>query len=391
MAARIAAMADQLAARGALTDPSWRGVLGEVPRHLFAPPVAWAAPEDGPRYRIDARKDPVAWWEAVYEPGTAVLTQFDDGAASEGAASRDPRVPTSSLSAPEIVVPFLELLHPFGGQRVLDVGTGTGWTAGLLCERVGDAHVVSIDIDEGVAAQAAANLHEAGFRPQLRTGDAAVDLGEEQDFDLIHVTCGVTAVPYGWVERMRPGGAIAFPWMPDFSYGYRVRLDVLPDGTATGRLAGSAGYMMLRSQRRHRATPAKEWPAAVPEFAASTTRMDPRLLWHTPGGGLEAAMSGLVPGVRAALFHDSEPTGEATLWLLEACGPGGSWASVDYAPGSKEFAVEQAGERRLWEEAEVAYVQWLRWGRPALHRFGLTLTPQGQHLWLDDPATTVNP
>ncbi|MFC5747402.1 hypothetical protein [Actinomadura rugatobispora] len=94
-------------------------MLREVPRHLFAPSAAWANPATDPRYRIDARKDPAAWWEAVDEP----------------------RQPTSSLSAPNIVLPFLELPHPLRGQRVLNIGTG--WTAALLCKRVGERHVVS--------------------------------------------------------------------------------------------------------------------------------------------------------------------------------------------------------------------------------------------------------
>lgn len=378
--ARIDALVDQLVARGDLADDSWRAVLHAVPRHLFAPPVAWAAPFGGPRHKIDVREDPAGWWQAVYDPGAAILTRFGDD---------EPRAPVSSLSAPNIVLPFLELLHPIGGQRTLDVGTGTGWTAALLSERVGAHNVVSVEIDEQVARQAAANLEALGVRPTLITGDAVTCLPEQEMFDLVHVTCGVTELPYAWVRQTRPGGALVFPWMPDFSYGYRVRLDVLPDGVATGRLAGAAGFMMLRSQQGHRTTPMGEWVAAVKDAAASTTRLDPRLLWHTPGGGLEAAMSALVPGVRADLVYDPEPTGEATLWLLEATGPGGSWASVDYVPGEDEFAVEQAGDRRLWDEAEAAYFQWIRWGRPDLERFGLTVTPDGQQVWLDDPGNPI--
>ncbi|SEG70905.1 protein-L-isoaspartate(D-aspartate) O-methyltransferase [Thermomonospora echinospora] len=392
--ALVDALADRLTVSGAMTDPSWREVLREVPRHLFAPPVAWAAPGGGGPYRIDVRKDPARWWEAVYAPGTVVLTQFEDGAADITGEPDEPGelgAPTSSLSAPDIVLPFLELLHPIPGQRILDVGTGNGWTAALLCERVGDRHVVSAEVDERVAAQAAANLETAGYAPELIVGDAASCLpdGGGVPFDIVHVTCGVATLPYAWVQRARPGAAIAFPWMPDFGYGYRVRLDVMPDGTALGRLAGSAGYMMMRSQRGHRSTPVREWTAAVEDFATSETRLDPRLIWHTPGGGLEAAMSMLVPGVRAALFHDTEPTGESTLWLLDAAGPGGPWASVDYVPGKDHFTVEQAGDRKLWDEVEAAYFQWVRWGRPGLDRFGLTVAPDGQRVWLDDPVPHI--
>ena len=50
----------------------------------------------------------------MYDPATAVLTQYDD-------AADGPRNPTSSLSAPNIVLDFLELLHPLTQQRVLEV------------------------------------------------------------------------------------------------------------------------------------------------------------------------------------------------------------------------------------------------------------------------------
>ena len=45
----------------------------------------------------------------------------------------------------------------------------------------------------------------------------------------------------------------------------------------------------------------------------------------------------------------------------------------------------QYGPRRLWDEVSAAYLRWARLGRPALDRFGLTITPDGQHLWLDTP------
>ncbi|RFS86287.1 hypothetical protein D0T12_06685 [Actinomadura spongiicola] len=101
--------------------------------------------------------------------------------------------------------------------------------------------------------------------------------------------------------------------------------------------------------------------------------------------------AGLVPGVRGDLFYGTEPTGEATLWLLDAAGPGCSWASVDHVPGEDAFVVEQAGGRRLWDEVEAAYFQWLRWGRPALTRFGLTVTSDGQRVWLDEPTDLIGP
>ncbi|HEY2574829.1 MAG TPA: hypothetical protein VGI74_00830, partial [Streptosporangiaceae bacterium] len=67
----------------------------------------------------------------------------------------------------------------------------------------------------------------------------------------------------------------------------------------------------------------------------------------------------------------------------------GSWAACDYEPGHNDFEVTQYGGRRLWDEVSAAYLRWLTMGRPALDRFGLAITPEGQHIWLDTPDRIV--
>jgi protein-L-isoaspartate(D-aspartate) O-methyltransferase len=62
---------------------------------------------------------------------------------------------------------------------------------------------------------------------------------------------------------------------------------------------------------------------------------------------------------------------------------------VDYEPGRAEFAVEQSGGRRLWDEAAAAYLQWVAWGSPEQDRFGMTVTPEGQTIWLDSPHNPI--
>ncbi|MFJ7248085.1 hypothetical protein ACIQWA_26125 [Kitasatospora sp. NPDC098652] len=66
---------------------------------------------------------------------------------------------------------------------------------------------------------------------------------------------------------------------------------------------------------------------------------------------------------------------------------GGSWAAVDWdgTRGAERYTVWQHGPRRLWEEVEGAYRWWLENGRPGPERFGLTVTPDGQWVWLDKP------
>jgi protein-L-isoaspartate(D-aspartate) O-methyltransferase len=77
------------------------------------------------------------------------------------------------------------------------------------------------------------------------------------------------------------------------------------------------------------------------------------------------------------------------MWVLDRDDHRGPWASVDYEPGRPDYEVQQAGNRDLWDEVEVACIQWLKWGRPDITRFGMTVTPTAHTVWLDDPGNAV--
>lgn len=372
VAGRIACLADQLAAEGHLADQAWRDGLDAVPRHLFAPPRGYAMPgrEDGPAaHVIDREADPGGWWDAVYSD-MAIVTQRDDGAGDP--ASSD-GMATCSLSAPCVVFPFLELLAPAPGQRILEIGTGTGWTAALLSARVGEQGVTSIEIDPALIAVAAGNIKAAGYAPELITGDGAGGHKAGAPFDGIHVTCGVTEIPYEWIRQLRPGGVAVLPWMPDGRAGYQVRLVAGADGTATGTIHGPAGYMLLRSQR---GSGVLWWPHHAGEADVTTTRTDPREI-ASAGCGAQLAITAAVPGLLVLPRPDDD--GSLSLLLAETGNPDGSWAACDSCDMG-EHQVNQYGERRLWDEAEAAYLRWVSLGSPGKEKYRLTVTPEGQHL-----------
>ncbi|WP_242909787.1 methyltransferase domain-containing protein [Actinomadura terrae] len=372
----IQGLADQLAASGHLSDPAWHQALHAVPRHLFAPSLAWVDGGNGPDRLVDRAADEEAWLEAVYS-NNSIATQFDDGATPLEAGGENY---TSSLSAPGVVIAFLQLLGLSDHHRVLEIGTGTGWTAGLLAHRAGDHNVVSVEIDGALSASAGEHLKAAGLSPRLIVADGADGWPAGAPYDRVHVTCGVREVPYAWVEQTRPGGRVVFPWVPGFGYGHKARLRVTSDGRAIGGFCGDAGYMMLRSQRFEHYAPTVE-----KEGEQSTTRLDPR----TATGdsyGCDVAVAALVPGLAAV----EEETGQGGV-RLHLRDPEGSWALADYEPGREDYAVAQAGPRRLWSEVETAYLRWVSWGCPGRDRFGITVTGEGQRIWLDSPGNPIAP
>jgi protein-L-isoaspartate(D-aspartate) O-methyltransferase len=356
-------------------DSTWRAAYDAVPRHLFAPARGWIKPdgvEETDGYPVDRDVDPAAWWEAVYSD-SAVITQIDDG---EGDPVTGQGSYTSSMSSPGAVFSSLRHLYPHDGHRVLEVGTGTGWTAGLLSARLGAACVTSIEVDPAVAEQAAKNLSGAGYQPHLVVGDGGDGWPDGAPYDRVHVTCGVRTVPWSWVWQTRPGGVIVAPWNPGWIYGHLLRLVVGHDH-AVGRLVTSAGYMMMRSQRHPR--PRRD--GTRPE--QSTTSLDPRtILWD--GYGADIAITALVPGV---VSRSSSENGrlELRMWDGE-----GSWASTAYEPGCRDYEVLTHGPRRLWDEVADAYLTWVGWGRPDRGRFGITVTPKDQQVWLDFPDKVIS-
>ncbi|MFC6933767.1 methyltransferase domain-containing protein [Actinomadura yumaensis] len=219
------------------------------------------------------------------------------------------------------MVAFLELLGLMDHHRVLEIGTGTGWTGGLLAQRLGDQNVTSVEIDPMVASIASENLKKAGHRPRLIVADGADGWPSGAPYDRVHVTCGVRDVPYAWVRQLRPGGRMVFPWMPGFAYGHRTWLTATADGRAIGRFAGNAGYMMLRSQRFGDYAPTVE-----EEGEQSETQVDPRAVAGT-SYGCDVAIAGMVPGV--ASVEEEAGDGRIRLHLRD---PDGSWLSPTFSP-----------------------------------------------------------
>ncbi|MDT3399001.1 protein-L-isoaspartate(D-aspartate) O-methyltransferase [Streptomyces sp. B1866] len=343
--------------------PHLADALVRVPRHHFIPARAWARPASGRGRWIDRQADPTAWWEAVCSD-TVVYTQLDDGRTelTEANASRT-FAPTCSATSPLLVTAFLRHLAPRAGDRVLEVGTGTGWTAGLLAYLTGDPErVTTVEIDGGLAATAEANLRAAGVAPRVVTGDGQAGDTAAAPFDRTHVTCGVRDIPYAWVEQTRPGGVVVLPYQPTMRL---LRLTVRDDGTAVGRLHDPCSFTPLRSQRPPRAARVPT-PPRVRTLAGDTAHLlDPR-------PGLQILLDVVVGDVPWT-------TDEGTT-LLSA---GGSHAEV------RGDQVTQSGPRDLWDEAERVCEEWLKRGSPGLDRLGVTVTPNAQYVWLDDPGVPV--
>ncbi len=219
----------------------------------------------------------------------------------------------------------------------MEIGTGTGYNAALLADRLGAENVVSIEIDPEIAQQARTNLTAVDRNVCVITGDGALGYPPAAPYDRVIATCSVELVPWTWVAQTRPGGVIVTPWGPPMANDHLLRFEVGSD-SAVGTIVDSVGFMRLRAQRWKFTDEPDDFPRIA---ARSDTDLDPREVL----GNHATLAVGLHLGECHKIFETDKATGGEILWLLAA----DSWASVT---GGQ---VRQAGARKLWDEAVTAY------------------------------------
>ena len=102
------------------------------------------------------------------------------------------------------------MLGPAAGERVLEIGTGSGYQAALL-SRLG-AEVYSVERLGALAARARQNWHRAGVGPaRIRVGDGTLGWPEESPFDAILVSAAAPAVPGPLLDQLAPDGRMVIP------------------------------------------------------------------------------------------------------------------------------------------------------------------------------------
>lgn len=115
-----------------------------------------------------------------------------------------------TISQPYIVALMTSLAQPRAGQKILEVGTGSGYQAALLSHLV--AKVYSIEIVEPLAMQASARLRQLGHRNvEVRHGDGYLGWPDRAPFDGIIVTAGARHVPRPLLGQLKPGGRMVIP------------------------------------------------------------------------------------------------------------------------------------------------------------------------------------
>src|ERR1700729_65451 len=228
-------VAEVLATSGIRDEPI-AAALRDVPRHLFLPHLP---PEEA--YLDDA-----------------IVTKRD----AEGQ-------PISSSSQPAIMAIMLDQLDLAPGQRVLEIGAGTGYNAALISHIVGPSGtVVSVDIDPELVQTAREHLARAGFGAVTVTcADGAGGDPGHAPYDRIIATVGVSDLAPAWLAQAVPRGRIGVPLDVrgiQLSAAFERADPALPGGPWTSRSLAPCGFMRMRGSLAGPERVVQLVPAPVP-------------------------------------------------------------------------------------------------------------------------------
>ena len=139
-----------------------------------------------------------------------------------------------TISQPFIVALMTDLLKVKAGDKVLEIGTGSGYQAAVLAEIVGS--VYSIEIIEPLGKEAGERLKTLGYRnAQTRVGDGYYGWPEAAPFDAIIVTAAASHVPPPLLKQLKPGGRMVIPLGTQFMTQYLMLVEKQQDGSVTNR------------------------------------------------------------------------------------------------------------------------------------------------------------
>ncbi|MBU0530584.1 MAG: protein-L-isoaspartate(D-aspartate) O-methyltransferase [Candidatus Aenigmatarchaeota archaeon] len=119
---------------------------------------------------------------------------------------------SQTISAPSMVAIMLELLDLRPGQKILEVGAGSGWNAALMASMIKPGKVYSTEIYPELAEYAETNIRKAGVKNvEVITSDGSLGYEKHQPYDIIVLTCAAQRVPEGLFTQLKLGGKLMAP------------------------------------------------------------------------------------------------------------------------------------------------------------------------------------
>jgi protein-L-isoaspartate(D-aspartate) O-methyltransferase len=282
-------------------------------------------------------------------------------------------LPSSSTSQPSVMAVQLEALALAPGQRVLEIGVGTGYNAALLGKLVGDnGHIISIDIDEKLVAQAKQHLEQANAQNVLALpGDGFSGNTHYASYDRILTTCSIRSVPLAWFEQLTMGGKLVGNWMTHIA-----SLFVCVEKTHDDQLDGSfldlhASYMAMRSREHGPSKHKVDWARYDTQTPTLIPLADFKTLLQNPAYSL--LLQCLLPETRKRYRSQD---GQLSLYLLVR----------ETATLVEDDQLVVFGDEVIGQNIQQSCDLYHRLGQPPITAYHVTFRPQQIEIHIGDDS-----
>lgn len=345
----------------------WWGPVTKTPRHLLV--ERWFTPGERGWSAVCGPCDEEGWAAAAYSDTTLVTRIGPAHADHTDHTEPVTGLPTSSSTLPSLVLTMLQHGRLTAGVRLLDLATGSGYSAALACQLLGDDLVTTLDVDPYLTEAAAERLDRIGLHPAVVTADAAAD-ELPGTFDRIVSMVSMPRIPATWLSALAPGGRLVTTIA---NTGLIITADRTEDGGAQGRVEWNRGSFMTTRA-------GDDYPPGLNEVFTQAVDQEGEDVASSPFPVLDimqawevwSMLSLKVPGIehRTGTGHD----GSRMTWMLHA---DGSWARATTRPGEQTATVHQSGPRRLYDELDDIRWWWLHYGELPVYGARVTISPDG--------------
>jgi protein-L-isoaspartate(D-aspartate) O-methyltransferase len=384
----------KLRQRGALRSQLIAKAMSEIPREQFIRKMYRDQPGQPGLHEMteDGIGDRRQWLELVYADQT-IVTSLDTAG-----------LPYVSSTAPWLMAMMLESLDLAPGQRVLEIGTGTGYNAALLARAVGDPGLVTtVDIDCDAAGQAKEAIERTVGRGMVvLCGDGKAGAPLQAPFDRIVATAGCALVPAAWLSQLNVHGRLVLCLQGSLGGGVTVvRRD--RGGTAHGDFLDlpPIAFIPMRSTSNREGRKLLGTVNTEPSgtWTISATDFDPESLLG-PQSDFRLLLQYTIRAAETS-WHARRTRDGQTHWVLTLTDRAANSSLQFHRQGSDRWMIEARGDPELWHRVLEAYDAWCAAGKCGISAYQLAieettnehrlrlLSESGAHVaeWILNPAT----
>jgi len=363
-------LVEELKVQG-ITSQQVLQAFARVPRHSFVQ-AYYERQAEQDTWVQKVATDTEEWYQRIYS-NRSFVTLVDPVGRS-----------MSSSSQPCAMAQMLSVLDVHPGQRILEIGTGTGYNAAMLACLTGDPSlVITIDIEARITEQAQKALSATGYGAiTVLTGDRREGYAPGAPYDRIIATASTPTVPVSWKEQLSHEGILVAVLQPGIAMGGGVLQAIKHEEHLLGQLLYEVTFMPLHDEQF------EQLPSRVPHinmhipvmeiFSFADHLFDPKVIW-TPS--FQFFLYATYPKLQI-VEQQREPSDRHIYTLFFDEKEPDNY--ISFFKDQDTHKVEMRGKkaRALWTQLIRAYTLWNNVGQPAITTYHFEMDREEQWYFL---------